>query len=109
MAEPTLAAIFGSSATQSATQLTINKNDLAAVGLTASATNTPESLLAAIVALAQINLGELTYDTNLDQSITITDGTDSLVTRNNTTYRQKTKTIDFFKADTSSTFDPDDY
>lgn len=109
MAEPTLAGIFGSSATQSATQLTISKADLASVGLTASATNTPESLLAAIIVLAQSSLGQLTYDTNLDQSITITNGTDALVTRNSTTYRQKTKTIDFFKVDSLGNFDPDDY
>lgn len=109
MAEPTLAAIFGSSVTQTSTTLTISKTDLATVGLTASATNTPESLLAAIIVLAQASLGELTYETNLDQSITIIDGADSLVTRGSTTYRQKTKTIEFFKVDTSGNFDPDDY
>jgi hypothetical protein len=109
MAEPTLITVFGSNATQTATELIISKADLVAVGLTASATNTPESLLAAIIALAQLALGELTYDTNLDQSITITDGTDSLVSRGTATYRQATKTIDFFKPDTSGTFDPDDY
>ncbi len=109
MAEPTLTGIFGSNATQSASQLTISKADLAAVGLTASATNTPESLLAAIVALAQVTLTEVAYDANLDQSIIITDGTDSLVTRNSVTYRQSTKTMEFFKLDNSGTFDPDDY
>ena len=109
MAEPTLAGIYGSSATQSSTELIISKADLAAVRLTADANNTPESLLAAIIVLAQSALGELTYDTNLDQSITITDGTDSLVTRNDTTYRQKTKTVEFFKVDSLGNFDPDDY
>jgi hypothetical protein len=109
MAEPTLISVFGANATQSATELIISKADLVAIGLTASATNTPESLLAAIIALAQPALGETGYGANLDQSITITDGTDSLTTRGTVTYRQKTKTIDFFKADPSGTFDPDDY
>jgi hypothetical protein len=62
MAEPTLIQVFGSSATQTTTQLTISKADLATVGLTASPTNTPESLIAAIVALAQLTLGEVGYD-----------------------------------------------
>jgi hypothetical protein len=109
MAEPILTAIFGSSATQTATQLIISKADLATVGLTASATNTAESLLAAIIALAQPALGETTYGSNLEQSIVIVDGTDSLTTRGNITYRQKTKTIEFFKVDNLGIFDPDDY
>jgi hypothetical protein len=109
MAEPTLISVFGSNATQSASELIISKADLTTVGLTASATNTPESLLAAIIALAQPALGETSYDSNLDQSIAITDGTDSLTSRGTATYRQKTKTIDFFKLDNSGTFDPDDY
>ncbi|GAX43438.1 hypothetical protein NIES4075_44510 [Tolypothrix sp. NIES-4075] len=109
MAEPTLAGIFGNSATQTATQLVISKTDLATVGLTASATNTPESLLAAIIALAQLTLSQSNYEINLDQSVIINDSIDSLTTRNNTTYRQKTKIIEFFKLDTSNNFDPDDY
>lgn len=109
MAEPTLLTVFGSSATQSATELIISKADLVAVGLTASATNTPESLLAAIIALAKLTLTELSFDSNMDQSIAIVDGTDSLVTRGTTTYRRSTRTIEFYKVDNSGTFDPDDY
>ena len=109
MAEPTLASVFGNNASQTATQLIISKADLATVGLTASATNTPESLLAAIIALAQPSLGEVSYDANLDQSIVITSGSDSLITRGDVTYRQSSKTIEFYKPDSSGKFDPDDY
>lgn len=109
MAEPTLAQIFGANATQTATQLIISKADLAIVGLTASGTNTGESLLAAIIALSQQTLTDTNQETNADQSITISDNTDSLVTRNNAVYRRKSKTIEFDKADTSANFDPDDY
>lgn len=109
MAEPTLAAVFGANASQTATQLIISKADLATKGLTASATNTPESLLAAIVALAQPTLGEVSYDANLDQSIIITDNPDTLISRGEVLYRQKSKTLDFYKIDILNSFDPDDY
>lgn len=109
MAEPTLVTIFGNNASQTATQLIISKADLATVGLTASANNTPESLLAAIIALAQPSLGQVGYDANLDQSIVITNQSDSLITRGSVTYRQSGKTIEFYKPDSSGNFDPDDY
>lgn len=109
MAEPTLQQIFGNGATQTATQLVISKADLATVGLTASATNTGESLLAAIVAFSQQTLTDTNQDINADQSISISNNTDTLITRNNTVYRRKSKTIEFDKADMSANFDPDDY
>ena len=109
MAEPTLQQVFGSNATQTATQLIISKADLATIGLTASATNTGESLLAAIIVFSQQTLTDTNQDTNADQSISISDNSDSLVTRNSTIYRRKSKTIEFDKADTSANFDPDDY
>jgi hypothetical protein len=109
MAEPTLLEVFGAGATQTATELRISKADLTTVGLTASGTNTPESLLAAIIALAQLRLTELAFDANIDQSITITNGTDALISRNGKTYRQTNKTVEFYKVDNVGTFDPDDY
>ncbi|MBW4479687.1 MAG: hypothetical protein KME54_23280 [Tolypothrix brevis GSE-NOS-MK-07-07A] len=109
MAEPSLTAVFGNNATQDETTLTISKADLATVGLTSSVTNTPESLLAAIIALAQVSLTEVAYNANLDQSIIISDTPDLLVTRNNVLYRQATKTVEFYKPDDSGNFDPDDY
>ena len=109
MAEPTLVTIFGNNASQTATELIISKADLATVGLTASANNTPESLLAAIIALAQPRLGQVSYDANLDQSIIITNQPDTLINRGSTTYRQSGKIIEFFKVDSSGNFDPDDY
>lgn len=109
MAEPTLAEIFGANATQTATELILNKADFAAIGLTADAANTAESLLAAIVALAQEYLTEANRDLNSDQSIYIENGLPSLITRGEVTYRQQTKSITFEKLDTQSDFDPDDY
>ena len=109
MAEPTLQEVFGGSATQDENTVTISKSDLAAIGLTAKVDNTAESLFAAIVQLAQQNLTEDNRDTNIDQSVTITDNLPNLVTRNDENYRQESKTINFEKEDDQSTFNPDDY
>ena len=56
MAEPTLENVFGSGATQDANTLTISKTALAGAGLTPQATNTAESLLAAILKVAANSL-----------------------------------------------------
>ncbi|ARV63368.1 hypothetical protein BZZ01_32740 (plasmid) [Nostocales cyanobacterium HT-58-2] len=109
MAEPTLQQIFGEHATQTATTLTIAKSDLAITGLTASATNTAESLMSAIILLASKYLNEENQQTNADIQITIAPGFDTLVNRNNQTYRQRSYTVEFQKVDTTSTIDPNDY
>lgn len=109
MAEPTLQDVFGGSAAQDATTLTISKANLTTVGLTATATNTAESLFVAILLLAKSTLTADALNTNPDQSISIDDSFESLVTRNSQTYRQKTYSINLQKLDTGSTIDPDDY
>ena len=111
MAEPTLQQVFGANATQTATALTIAKADL--TGLTASATNTAESLFVAILLKAKAYLTQANYETNIDQSITITTpdfAAQSLVTRqDNQQYRQFTETVNLHKLDNSNQIDPDDY
>lgn len=111
MAEPLLTEIFGVGATQDASTLTIDKADLLAIGLTANATNTAESLLTAIVALAQTYLTQTNFDANLDQSIYIEKGFSSFTNRgeNNDQYRLDQLTINLAKVDIGSTLDPDDY
>ncbi len=109
MAEPTLQQVFGASASQSGTTLTITKADL--TGLTASSVNTAEGLLAAILIKAQAYLTQANFDANIDQSIVIAGGYSSFTTRgtNNTAYRNDQLTVTLAKPDTSSTLDPDDY
>jgi hypothetical protein len=109
MAEPTLVQVFGDNATQTGTSLTITKADLA--GLTASSSNTAESLLAAILIKAKNYLTQSNFDANIDQSIVIAGGYSSFTTRgtNNTAYRNDQLTLTLAKPDTSSTLDPDDY
>jgi hypothetical protein len=109
MAEPSLTAVFGSGATQTADEIVISKADLVVVGLTPSANNSPESLLTAILKKAEITLTTANYDLNPDQSITIEEGFPDLPQRNGTTWRRNQKTISFYKPDTQATIDPDDY
>jgi hypothetical protein len=111
MAEPTLVQIFGSNATQDVNSITISKADLAAVGLTASASNSAESLLTAIALLAKTYLTQTNFDSNIDQSIYIDTGFSSFTTRgtNNDQYRTDQLTVTLAKVDTQSSFDPDDY
>ena len=109
MAEPTLQQIFGANATQTATTLTISKADLAAVGLSASATNTAESLFVGIMLLAANYLTEANQQTNPDIQVTVVDSFQSLTTRNNQQYRQKTYSLNLQKLDASVGIDPDDY
>ncbi|MEM6436176.1 MAG: hypothetical protein AAF773_20340 [Cyanobacteria bacterium P01_D01_bin.115] len=113
MAEPTIPAVFGAGATQDGTTLTINKADLVAVGLTADASNTAESLLTAIILLAKSALTEDGFNTNLDQSLTVADGFSSIVQRDDGTgtfvnYRQSQLTVSLHTADSFS-LDPDDF
>ena len=113
MAEPTITQIFGAGATQTGSQVTISKTDLQAVGLTASATNTAESLLAAILFLAKSYLTQANFDANTDQNITILPGFNSIVQRDDGSgtfveYRQNQFNVNLHKLDSDS-LDPDDY
>ncbi len=112
MAEPTLVQVFGAGATQSATTITILKADLAAVGLTASASNSAESLLGAIVLNAKTYLTQANFDANINQSITILPGFNSIVQRPDgasgfVEYRQFQWNFNAHKLDNAA-LDPDD-
>ncbi|MBD2568368.1 hypothetical protein [Anabaena lutea] len=109
MAEPTITQVFGSGASQTATTVTITKADLP--GLTASPSNTAESLLAAIILFAKSFLTQTAFDANTDQSIYIETGFASFTNRgtNNDSYRVDQLTINLAKIDSGSTLDPDDY
>lgn len=111
MAEPLLTAVFGANATQDATALTISKSDLVSTGLTPSATNTAESLLLAIVLKFKAVLTDTARDTNVDQSVAVTDGfSPSVTTRNNAIYLRNTISVEVDKLLTGAdVIDPDDY
>ncbi len=109
MTAPTLAQVFGQNAVQNATTLTITKADLSTTGFTPSATNTADSLLAAILAFAEQTLTPANQSSNPEQSVAIADSFDSITLINTVSYRVKTKSLSFQKPDTGSAFNPNDY
>ncbi|PHK29730.1 hypothetical protein VF12_30585 [Nostoc linckia z15] len=111
MAEPTLAQVFGENASQTSTDLIIKKSDLSAAGLTAASENTAESLFLAVTLTAKEGLTEDSRDTNIDQSVTLTNGfSPSVTTRNNSIYLRNTISIEVDKLlDGADVIDPDDY
>lgn len=109
MAEPTLTQVFGSGAAQDSSTLTIQKSALTSYGLTASGSNTAESLVVAIVKMWQAYLTPTNLDANAEQQISIEDSFQSILTRNETQYRQFSKTINLQVVDTTSDIDPDSF
>jgi hypothetical protein len=110
MAEPSLISLFGASATQSSTLLTLTKADFAT--LTASSSNTAESLLVALLLKWQSILTSTAQSTNPDQSVRVEKGSESIVTdfnQNNAQYVEVPFTITLRKAYTALTIDPDDF
>lgn len=107
MVEPTLQEVFGAGATQTATILTIEKADFPT--LTAAADNRAEQLFVAILLKAEATLTTSRQDANAEQSITIENSFQSLVTRNNQQYRQISKSVNLQKLDATAGVDPDDY
>lgn len=113
MAEPTITEVFGAGATQTSSSITILKSDLVAVGLTAGASNTAESLLTAILLIAKASLTQSSFEANSDQSIVIEPGFDSIVQRDNgsgnfASFRQNQFNVNLHKPD-SDVIDPDAY
>ncbi len=109
MAEPTLDQLFGLGTTQTSNTLIISKAGLAAAGLTASDTNSAESLLAAILALCQTSLSPVNAATNADQSITVSDSPASLVTVGSETRYRKNIIISFGSVTNTAGITPDAY
>ena len=109
MAELTLVEVFGAGATQDSSSITIQKAALPR--LTASASNSAESLLTGILLMAQTNLSQTNFDANVDQSIYVAPGYAGFTNRgiNNDPYRVDQLVINLAKLDTGSTLDPDDY
>ena len=110
MAEPTLTEVFGAGATQSSTQLVIDKADLVAMGLTASAANTAESLLIALVKQWQINLTEQNRLVDLPaRNVSVNYSGQDLVEQAGVNYRRSVWSILAYKNEPLETIDPDDY
>lgn len=109
MPEPTLQETFGADATQDLDSITILKADLP--GLTAVLNNRPESLLVGILLKAKSFLTPEAFDLNAEQSVSIEESYESLITRriNEKQYRQKVLSVNLHKPEPTSVIDPDDY
>lgn len=110
MAEPQLKQVFGTGCNQTATDLVISKNDLVEVGLTPSASNTPEALIVALLLKAGKYLNDANQTINPEIQVLVDqDDFQSLVSRNNATYRQATFTVRLQSPDVPFPIDPDNY
>jgi hypothetical protein len=76
--EPT---IFGPNFQQTATTFTISKADLASFGLTATATNKQEELLAALVLLLKANRTQTAWSTDVNANFFVTEDQPTLTSR----------------------------
>lgn len=110
MAEPTLADVFGSGASQNANVLTIQKSDLAGVGLTASASNRAEALLVAIILRASQSLSETARTVDLvNRNVSVSYVGQDLVSQAGQSYRRDAWTVLGYKSTALIVVDPDDY
>lgn len=105
----TLQQVFGANAVQTSTTITITKADLSGTGFTPSGTNTPDSILAAIIAFAETNLPDSTASTDPTQTVGISDGYQSITTISNAQYLISPKTVNFYKTFTDGSFNPNNY
>ncbi|MEH1787542.1 MAG: hypothetical protein V7L23_18695 [Nostoc sp.] len=109
MAATTLQQVFGANATQTATTVTITKADLSATGFTPSATNTADSILAALIAFAETNIPDANVTGgNTAQTVGIADGYQQITTIGTSQFLVLPKTINFYSA-FSETFNPNNY
>jgi hypothetical protein len=116
MAEPTFPQTFGvgsqrlaNGAAAPSDGLFIPDSALITAGLDDPTTATAEGHLVAIVLISSGHLTQSNFDANSDQSVTITKGFSSLITRGNADYRQDTFYLNLARPDNGSTIDPDDY
>lgn len=109
MTIPSLTDVFGAGATQTATTITIAKADLP--GLTASATNNGQQLLAGILLKAAAKLTAANRTSDPDVKITIDYGGQTIFPIAGTTNldRQDSYSVLLYKQVPRADVDPDDY
>jgi hypothetical protein len=103
--EKTLQEALGSSATQDATTITLNKSDL---GLTAT-TCTADQVIAAIAIKAKAVLTQTAFDAEAEQRVYLTDGFSSFITKNESSFVVRQITLNLAEPDTGATLNPNNY
>ena len=111
MAEPTLSEVFGISSTQDAATLVVSKSDWLAVGLTATAANTAESLIVSIILKALPVLTETNRLNDLpNRNIAIAfTGQDLIDQGGGNVFLRDTYQVSLYRQTTITAVDPDNY
>lgn len=111
MAEPTLEEVFGTGATQTATALSVLKSAMTARGLTASASNTGESMFVFMILQAAINLTESNRLTDLvNRNVSVAYSGQDLIDQGGTSiFLRDTYQVSLYRATTVQAIDPDNY
>lgn len=107
MAEPTLQDTFGAGATQTANSWTISKADFPT--LTATANNSAEQLLVALMLKLRDALTTTRQANNPEQSITVEEFGTQLVPRNDQQYYQLTLAVNLQQVQPAIQIDPDNF
>lgn len=109
MAKKTLGDTFGSNSYQDANMVFIAKSGLVSQGLTATANNTGQSIIAALLKLWVTVFTTGNRTTNVDETVTVTYDGQTGRNEGNNLYRVDTYRIQLFKLTPPQDADPDDY
>ena len=101
--------VFPSPATQSATVWDIQKSVLTTQGLTATTTNTPQSLINSLCKYLVTLFSLANRTTNPDETLTVVYDGQTTQTTNGAIYRVDTYRLQFYKSTPLVDPDPDDY
>lgn len=111
MSEPSVAEVFGASATNDVSALTIAKADMSSVGLTNTGDNKAEGMLVAIILKASNTLTETNRLTDLpNRNVTISySGQDLIDQGGGNVFLRDTFQVSLYKATSVVAIDPDNY
>ncbi|MGD1908428.1 MAG: hypothetical protein ACFB0C_20895 [Leptolyngbyaceae cyanobacterium] len=107
MAEPLLSEVFGTNASQTPTQLIIDKGDL---DLVASANNTAESLFVAVIKIALSNLTEASRSNDPEnRNLAIIDAGDQIYSDSARNYKIRSLALQLFRDYNTEDINPGDF
>lgn len=111
MPEPLLTEVYGSGATQTASQLVIQKADMVSRGLTTATANTAESMLVYLILQTAATLTEANRLTDLLlRNVTVTySGQDLIDQGAGNVYLRDTYQVSLYKVTAIQPIDPDNY
>lgn len=111
MAEPLLGDVFGATCTQTLEAVGFYKSDLAAVGLTASANNTAESLFVALLLMARNSLTPEQRAADIaNRNVTVEFSGQDLVDQGaGNVFLRDTFQVSLYRPTTIAAVDPDNY